>query len=127
MSNPPAFTVPPGQQGMAFKVQVFVNGVDGNGLPISVPDMTSPLTFEDVQNSVDGGAAKSVSHTVDPNDNRRVIVKSLVPSSATGDQPFSFRVKCPTATSQFVTVSGTAQRSPDLSGISWDGVAPAPA
>lgn len=95
---------------------VLVNGPNGT----AVPDTTTPLTFEDVQN------AGAVTHIVDPNNNRRVIVQSIVPFNANGDQPFSFRVRCAAVTS-FVTASGTARKSVDLSSMSWDGTAPSPA
>lgn len=116
MPNPPPLDVPANSPGIAFGVVVMVNGPNGD----PVPDITTPLTFEDVQN------AGAVTHTVDPNNNRRVIVKSIVPFSANGDQPFSFRVKC-ASVSAFVTASGTARKSADLSSLSWDGIAPGPA
>lgn len=116
MSNPPPLDVPANSPGVAFSVTVLVNGPNGD----AIPDTTTPLTFEDVQNN---GA---VTHIVDPNNNRRVIVKSIVPFAANGDQPFSFRVRCASVIS-FVTASGTARKSADLSALSWDGVAPGPA
>lgn len=123
MSNPPAipFVIPFAP--VAFHVVVNGNGVQPDGSNVPVPDTTSPLIFTGVSNPSGYAVA------VDPADNRRVIVTPglLTPSpSGTTPMPWSFRISVAGRLGT-VTVSGSTAFPLDVSSVTWDGVAPAPA
>lgn len=125
MSNPPSISLAPGAP-QAFIVIVTANAVsvvDGTN-PGSV-DTTTPLNFEGVQGF--GPAAPiGVIASVDPTNNRRVIVTSGALQPGSPDQPWSFRVKAAGRTA-FVTASGHTSAPADVSGVGWDGGTVGPA
>ncbi len=120
MSNPPAinFSIPFAP--IAFHVIVNANGVQADGTNVPVPDLTSPLVIT----GVSGPTAYSAA--VDPSDNRRVIVTPQQVPIGGGPIPFTFRVSV-AGRSATVTVGGSTPPAAEMSGVSWDGVAPAPA
>lgn len=119
MLNPPPVHLLPGQA-QAITVFVNSNGVQPDGSNPGVPDTTSPLIIEPVQNA--SGASAAVVPTVDPNNNRRVIMTPAVTQIFNPQQtiPWSFRIKAANRT-QFVTVGGDTLSPPDASGVFWDG------
>ncbi len=123
MPNPPSITLLAGQP-QAIGVVVTANAVQPDGSNPGVVDTTTALTFENIQNA--SGTNAAVTPTVDPNNNRRVI---MTPGAlAPGGIPvsWSFRVKAAGRTA-FVTVSGSTSAPPDVSGVAWDNIPPAAA
>lgn len=123
MLNPPSIPLLAGQP-QAIGVVVTANAVQPDGSNPGVPDTTTPLTFENVQNASGVGAA--VVPSVDPGNNRRVIMTPGALAIGASPLPWSFRVKAAGRTT-FVTVSGTTAAPLDVSGVAWDGVPPAAA
>jgi hypothetical protein len=123
MPNPPSVSLLPGQP-QAIGVVVTANAVQPDGSNPGIPDTTTPLAFENVQNASGAGAA--VIPSVDPGNNRRIIMTPGVLAVGGSPIPWSFRVKA-TGRTAFVTVSGTTAAPPDVSGVAWDGVPPAAA
>lgn len=119
MPNPPsiAFTIPYSPVSVGFVVNA--NGVQPDGTNVPVPDTTSPLV---IGNFVGGSY---VSASVDPSNNRRVIVSAVAPPPAANSvAQWSFTVTV-TGKPGTVTVSGTTKSPTDISGVFWDGVNPA--
>lgn len=126
MPNPPSITIHPGAP-VAFTVVVTQNSVDpATGINSGAVDTTTPLTFEYLQGGPSDPAGPAVTASVDPASNRRVICTSGPLQAGASDRPWSFRVKAAGRTA-FLTASGMSQAAPDISGVSWDGVAPGPA
>jgi len=123
MPNPPSIALLPGQP-QAIGVVVTANSVQPDGSNPGVVDTTTPLTFENVQNA--SGASAAVVPTVDPNNNRRVIMTPGALTVGGTPVPWSFRVKAAGRTG-FTTVSGSTAAPPDVSGVAWDNVPPAAA
>lgn len=105
----------------AFMVSVTSNGVQPDGTNPGVPDTTATLSFENVQ--LAAGPTAAVVPSVDPANNRRVIVTTgpgLTPGAA-GTTPWSFRVHASGHTS-FLTVSGNSTAPANADGVFSDGV-----
>lgn len=123
MPNPPSITLLPGQP-QALGVIVTANAVQPDGSNPGVVDSTTPLTLENGQNAA--GANAAVVPSIDPNNNRRVIMTPGALTPGGTSVPWSFRVKAAGRTG-FTTVSGTTSAPPDVSGVAWDNVPPAAA
>lgn len=123
MPNPPSISLLPGQP-QAIGVVVTANSVQPDGTNPGVADTTTALTFENVQNA--SGANAAVTPSVDPNNNRRVIMTPGALTVGSSSVPWSFRVKAAGRTG-FTTVSGTTAAPLDVSGVAWDGIPPAAA
>lgn len=121
MPNPPSIPLLPGQP-QSIGVVVTANAVQPDGTNPGVVDSTTPLTFENAQNA--GGANAAVIPSVDPSNNRRVILTpgALPPGGA--PVAWAFRIKA-AGRSGFVTVSGSTAAPLDVSGVAWDNVQPA--
>jgi hypothetical protein len=123
MPNPPSIPLLPGQP-QAIGVVVTANAVQPDGSNPGAADTTTPLTLENVQNASGAGAA--VVPSVDPGNNRRVIMTPGVLAIGASPLPWSFRIKAAGRTT-FTTVSGTTAAPLDVSGVAWDGIPPAAA
>lgn len=113
----------PGQP-QAIGVVVTANAVQPDGSNPGVVDLTTALTFENVQNT--SGANAAMTPSVDPNNNRRVIMTPAALTAGGASVSWSFRVKAPGRTG-FTSVSGSTSAPPDVSGVAWDNVPPAAA
>jgi hypothetical protein len=102
----------------AVVVVVTANAVQPDGSNPGVVDSTTVLTFEGVQNASGAGAA--VVPSIDPVNNRRVIMTPGALAIGAGSLPWSFRIKAPGRTT-FVLMSGTTAAPLDVSGVAWDG------
>lgn len=111
-------------QPQAIGVVVTANAVQLDGSNPGSADTTTPLTFENVQNAA--GPSAAVIPSVDPGNNRRVILTPGVLTVGSSSLPWSFRVKAAGRTG-FLTVAGSTTAPPDVSGVAWDGVPPAAA
>ncbi len=120
MSNPPTINFAIPFSPVAFHVVVNSNGVQPDGTNVPIPDTTSVLTFFTVQ----GAAAFTAS--VDPGDNRRVIVTPGLLAVGVGTVAWSFRISVAGKLGT-VTVSGNTPIPSDASGVTWDGVPVGPA
>lgn len=120
MPNPTSVSLLPGQP-QAIIVVVTANAVQPDGTNPGVLDTTTGLTFENMQNAT--GPSAAVIPTVDPNNNRRVIMTPGVLTVGVTPVPWSFRVKAAGRTGS-VTVSGSTSAPPDVSGVAWDGNPP---
>jgi hypothetical protein len=122
MSNPPSinFTVPFAP--VALRVVVNANGVLPDGTNVPSPDVTSPLVFTNMMGPTAPIAAVP---SVDPLDNRRVIITpGLLSPGPAGS--WNWRISA-AGRSSFVTISGTTAAPVDASGVVWDGSAIVPA
>lgn len=120
MPNPPSIALLPGQP-QAINVVVTANAVQPDGSNPGAVDSTTPLTFENMQNA--SGASAAVIPSVDPSNNRRVIMTPGALTAGGTSVPWSFRVRAAGRTG-FTTVSGNTAAPPDVSGVAWDGVPP---
>ena len=118
MPNPPLIPLVPGQP-QALVVVVTANGVLPDGTNPGVVDTTSLLIFENIQNTPPF-ATVAATPSIDPNNNRRVIVTpgALPPGSSPLSWSFRIRVAGRTAT---LPVGGSTTAPPDVSGVFWDG------
>jgi len=120
MPTPPNITLLPGQP-QSIGVIVTMNSVQTDGSNPGAPDLTTPLTFESVQNAAGDGAA--VIPSVDPINNRRVVMTPAALAVDAPPMPWSFRVLA-AGRSGFLTVTGRTTSPSDVSGVAWDGVDP---
>ncbi len=118
MPNPPLIPLVPGVP-QALVVIVTANGVLPDGTNPGAVDTTSALIFENIQNTPPF-ATVAATPSIDPNNNRRVIITPgpLAPGSAT--LPWSFRIRVAGRTAT-VGVGGSTIAPPDVSGVFWDG------
>lgn len=114
VSNPPNinFAIPFVPQ--AFRVVVNANGVQPDGTNVATPDTTSALIFTSVANP------SAAVPSIDPLDNRRVIVTPGPVTPGAAPIAWAFRVSVAGRPGQ-VLVQGSTPAPPDLSGVSWDG------
>lgn len=120
MPNPTNLVLAAGHP-VAISVFVTANGVQPDGTNPGTPDTTTPLSFEAVS-----GVPAGVQPSVDPANNRRVILTPGVLQP--GGQPvtWGFRIKAAGLTAE-VFASGQTNPPADVSGVFWDGAAPSPA
>lgn len=123
MPNPPSIVLLPGQP-QAIGVVVTANAVQPDGSNPGAVDTTTPLLFENVQNA--GGTGAAVIPSVDPNNNRRVIMTPGALAVGGTPLPWQFRVKAAGRT-LFLVIGGNTSAPPDVSGVAWDGLPPAAA
>lgn len=112
--DPPTITDNPT---LPHRIPMVVLNVDGS------VDTTTELTFEDIQNGTPATdstpAVPTVTHTVDPNNNRVVIVTTAIPAGGQA-MPYSFRIHA-TGKLGSTLITGTASPVDDLSGAFWTG------
>lgn len=106
---------------LAFGVVVTANSVDASGIVTGIPDTTTPLEVQYLQ----GGPTdtNAVVASVDPANNRRVILTSgpILPGSS--NKPWSLRVKA-AGRDAFLAVSGESDPAPSVSGVFADPTTP---
>lgn len=102
---------------IAFGVVVTADSVDAGGVVTGTPDLTTPLEFQYLQGGP--GDTNAVVASVDPANNRRVILTSGPVLAAGGNKPWSLRVKA-AGRNAFLAVTGESQPAPSVSGVFAD-------